>query len=160
MIEQKKINLNCEKMDFEMVLQEVINNFKPAAASKRIKLYLESKKIYGIADRNYLIQVFENLLSNAIKFSPPGKKVWTRLEEQNGEIRVSFTDEGPGLNADDIKKLFKPFQHLSTQPTAGEKSIGLGLSIVKRYVDLMDGRVWCESEPGKGANFIVTFQKT
>ncbi len=160
MIEQKKINLNCEKMDFEMVLQEVINNFKPAAASKRIKLYLESKKIYGIADRNYLIQVFENLLSNAIKFSPTSKKVWTRLEEQNGEIRVSFTDEGPGLNADDIKKLFKPFQHLSTQPTAGEKSIGLGLSIVKRYIDLMDGRVWCESEPGKGANFIVTFQKT
>ena len=69
-------------------------------------------------------------------------------------------DEGPGLNADDIKKLFKPFQRLSTQPTAGEKSIGLGLSIVKKYVDLMGGRVWCESEPGKGANFILTFQKT
>jgi signal transduction histidine kinase/ligand-binding sensor domain-containing protein len=160
MIEQKKINLNCERMNFEEVLQEVIGNFKPAAASKKIKIYFESNKIYGIADRNYLIQVFENLLSNAIKFSPPNKKVWARLDEQDGDIRISFTDEGPGLTADDIKKLFKPFQRLSTQPTAGEKSIGLGLSIVKKYVDLMDGRIWCESEPGKGANFIVTFHKS
>ncbi len=159
MIEQKRINLNCEKMDFEPVLQEVFTNFKSVANSKKIKLKLESKSIFGIADRNYLIQIFENLLSNAIKFSPPNRKVWSRLEEQNGEIRISFTDEGPGLSADDIKKLFKPFQRLSTQPTAGEKSTGLGLSIVKKYVDIMGGRVWCESEPGKGANFIVTFQK-
>ena len=159
MIEQKRINLNCEKMDFEQVLQEVFTNFKSVANSKKIKLKLESKSIFGIADRNYLIQIFENLLSNAIKFSPPNRKVWSKLEEQNGEIRISFTDEGPGLSADDIKKLFKPFQRLSTQPTAGEKSTGLGLSIVKKYVDIMGGRVWCESEPGKGANFIVTFQK-
>ena len=160
MIEQKKINLNCQKMNFEKVLQEVVNSFRPAAASKKIKLYLESSEIYGLADRNYLVQVFENLLSNAIKFSLPNKKVLARLEEQDGEIRISIIDEGPGLNADDIKKLFKPFQRLSTQPTSGEKSIGLGLSIVKKYVDLMDGRVWCESEQGKGASFIVTFQKS
>jgi signal transduction histidine kinase/ligand-binding sensor domain-containing protein len=160
MIEQKKINLNCERMDFKEVLQEVISNFKSAAASKKIKIYLEGSKFFGIADRNYLVQVFENLLSNAIKFSPPNKKVWAKLESQDGDIRISFTDEGPGLSADDIKKLFKPFQRLSTQPTAGEKSIGLGLSIVKKYVDLMDGRVWCESEPGKGTNFIVTFHQS
>jgi signal transduction histidine kinase len=160
MIEQRKINLNCERMDFDKILKDVFNNFKSVAKSKKIKLHLESKSAFGIADRNYLIQIFENLLSNAIKFSPPNKKVSTTLEEQNGEIRISFRDEGPGLSTDDIKKLFKPFQRLSTQPTAGEKSTGLGLSIVKKYVDLMDGRVWCESEPGKGANFIVTFQKT
>jgi signal transduction histidine kinase/ligand-binding sensor domain-containing protein len=160
MIEQKKINLKCEKMDFEEVLKEVITNFNSAAASKKIKLVLESSKIYGIADRNYLIQIFENLLSNAIKFSPPNKRVWARLEEKDDGIRISITDEGPGLTANDIKKLFKPFQRLSTQPTAGEKSVGLGLSIVKKYVDLMDGRVWCESEAGKGANFIVTFLKS
>jgi signal transduction histidine kinase/ligand-binding sensor domain-containing protein len=159
MIEQKKINLNCEKMDFEQILQEVFTNFKSVANGKKIKLKLESRSIYGIADRNYLIQIFENLLSNAIKFSPPNRKVRTRLEEQNGEIRISFIDEGPGLSPEDIKKLFKPFQRLSTQPTAGEKSTGLGLSIVKKYVDIMGGRVWCESEPGKGANFIVTFRK-
>jgi signal transduction histidine kinase/ligand-binding sensor domain-containing protein len=159
MIEQKKINLNCERIDFEKVLQEVYNGFLSAAKNKEIKLNIESRSIYGIADRNYLIQVFENLFSNAVKFSPPNKKVWTRLEEIDGEIRISFRDEGPGLSEDDIKKLFKPFQRLSAQPTAGEKSTGLGLSIVKKYVDIMGGRVWCESEPGKGANFVVTFPK-
>lgn len=159
MIEQKKINLNCERIDFEKVLQEVYHNFLSAANNKKIKFNIESKSIYGIADRNYLMQVFENLLSNAVKFSPPNKKVWASLEDQNDEIRISIRDEGPGLTEDDIKKLFKPFQRLSAQPTAGEKSTGLGLSIVKKYVDIMGGRVWCESEPGKGANFIVTFQK-
>jgi signal transduction histidine kinase/ligand-binding sensor domain-containing protein len=160
MIEQKKVNLNCERIDFEKVLQEVYSNFLTAAKNKKIKLNIESRSIYGIADRNYLIQVLENLLSNAVKFSPPNKKVWIRLEEQEDEIRISFKDEGPGLTGEDIKKLFKPFQRLSAQPTAGEKSTGLGLSIVKKYVDIMDGRVWCESEPGKGATFIVIFQKT
>ena len=91
MIEQKKINMNCEIIDFEQILQEVLANFESAASGKKIKLYLESNKIFGIADRNYLIQVFENLLSNAIKFSPPNKKVKARLEELNGEIRISFT---------------------------------------------------------------------
>jgi signal transduction histidine kinase len=82
------------------------------------------------------------------------------MEEQNGEIRINFKDEGPGIMEEDLKKLFKEFQRLSARPTAGEKSTGLGLSIVKKYVEIMGGRVWCESEYGKGANFIVTFQKT
>lgn len=160
MIEQKKIDLNCEKMDFGQVLEEVFSNFEEIARQKGIRLHLQNNNLYGIADRNYLIQIFENLMSNAIKFSPKNKNVWVNMEEQNGEIRINFKDEGPGIREEDFIKLFKQFQRLSAQPTAGEKSTGLGLSIVKKYVDIMGGRVWCESEYGKGANFIVTFQKT
>ena len=160
MIEQKKVDLNCEKMDFGEVLQEVFSNFKETAKQKNIKLHLNNKSYYGIADRNYLIQIFENLLSNAIKFSPRDKNVWVNIEEWNGEIKINFKDEGPGIREEDFKNLFKQFQRLSAQPTAGEKSTGLGLSIVKKYVDIMGGRVWCESEYGNGANFIITFQKT
>ena len=58
-----------------------------------------------------------------------------------------------------MKLMFKKFQRLSAQPSAGEKSTGLGLSIVKKFVDIMGGRVWCESKAGKGANFFVSFQK-
>ncbi|KPK87722.1 MAG: hypothetical protein AMS27_01550 [Bacteroides sp. SM23_62_1] len=159
MIEQKKVNLNCEKMDFGQVLQEVYSNFEEAARQKNIKLHLQHKNLFGIADRNYLIQIFENLLSNAIKFSPKDRNVWINMEEQDGEIRINFKDEGPGVSEEDFNKLFKQFQRLTAQPTAGEKSTGLGLSIVKKFVDIMGGRVWCESEYGKGANFIVTFQK-
>jgi signal transduction histidine kinase len=66
-------------------------------------------------------------------------------------------DEGPGLTAHDREKLFGKFARLSTQPTGGEHSTGLGLSVVKRRTELQNGAVFCESEPGRGANFIVKF---
>lgn len=72
-----------------------------------------------------------------------------------GFIRIEIQDEGPGLTEDDMKKMFGKFARLSAQPTAGEHSTGLGLSIVKKLVEAMNGKVWCESEPGKGATFIV-----
>ncbi|MBL7111288.1 MAG: GAF domain-containing protein [Bacteroidales bacterium] len=159
MIEENKINLNCEQTDFGKVLEEVYKNFQDRAIKKKIQLHLENKKLYAIADRNYLTQVFENLLSNAIKFSPPERNVWIKMEEQNGEILINFKDEGPGLTEEDKKLIFRKFQRLSARPSAGEKSTGLGLSIVKKYVDIMGGRVWCESTPGAGANFFVSFQK-
>jgi signal transduction histidine kinase len=70
-------------------------------------------------------------------------------------IRIEIQDEGPGLSDDDKKKLFGKFVRLSAQPTAGERSTGLGLSIVKKMVTAMHGHVWCESELGKGATFVV-----
>jgi len=159
LIEQKRISLNCEKINFGSIAREVYLNLRESADKKRIALHLETIDIFGIADRNFLIQVFENLLSNAIKFSPPEKNVWIRVEDHNKDVRVSFTDEGPGLSADDMKKIFNKYQKLSARPTAGEQSTGLGLSIVRKYVDAMGGKVWCESRPGEGSDFIVSFKK-
>ena len=70
-------------------------------------------------------------------------------------LRLEVQDEGPGISEDDMKKLFGKFARLSARPTGGEHSTGLGLSIVKKMVEVMNGRVWCESELGKGATFIV-----
>jgi len=150
MIEQKKINVLCEKTDLGAIIMEVCNNMQESAKQKKISLNLETREAFGMVDKNYLTQVFENLLSNAIKFSPMDK---------DGEIRVNFIDDGPGMTTDEMDNLFEKFQKLSARPTGGENSTGLGLSIVKKYVDVMGGRVWCESQPGKGANFIVAFQK-
>ncbi len=69
-------------------------------------------------------------------------------------------DRGPGLTEDDKKRLFQKFARLSAQPTGGEHSTGLGLSIVKRLVEKMRGQVWCESSTGEGATFIVAFPTT
>ncbi len=121
---------------------------------------LENPKTYGLVDKNYLTQVFENLLSNAIKFSPRDKDVWIRVKEINGEIWVYFIDEGPGIEKDEMNRLFGKYQRLSAKPTGGEHSTGLGLSIVKKYVDVMGGRVWCESESGKGSYFIVALKRS
>jgi signal transduction histidine kinase len=157
-IEEKKINMKCEKADLGTIARDVYNNMQEAAQLKNITVNLDDRKAYGIVDRNYLTQVFENLLSNAIKFSPRNKEVWVSVLEENGEIRVSFVDEGPGIKKNEMDKLFEKFQKLSARPTGGEDSTGLGLSIVKKYVDVMGGRVWCESSPGKGARFTVAFR--
>ncbi|MFZ6002154.1 MAG: sensor histidine kinase, partial [Bacteroidota bacterium] len=110
-------------------------------------------------DSLFLIQVFENLISNALKFSEKGKQVEVEISSSDSQVRVVVKDQGPGLTAEDQALLFKKFQRLSTHPTDGEKSTGLGLSIVKKYVELMGGRVWCESEQGHGASFIVEIPK-
>jgi signal transduction histidine kinase len=85
--------------------------------------------------------------------------VWVRvLSNTSGNvrtIRVEIQDEGQGLSEQDKKKLFGKFARLSAQPTGGENSTGLGLSIVKKLVELQNGNVWCESVFGEGATFVV-----
>ncbi|MBA4144862.1 MAG: histidine kinase, partial [Cytophaga sp.] len=107
----------------------------------------------------FLIQIMENLISNAIKFSEKGKKIEVSIKSANNKIQISVRDQGQGLTPEDLQNLFKKFQRLSARPTDGENSLGLGLSIVKKYVDLMDGKIWCESQPNKGAEFIIEFDK-
>jgi signal transduction histidine kinase len=113
-------------------------------------------KMEVFADRLACEQVLDNIISNAVKYSPHGKNVWVSIEEtSNKEIVIAVKDEGPGLSEEDMKKLFGKFARLSARPTGGEHSTGLGLSIVKKMVEAMHGRVWCESELGKGAAFFV-----
>ncbi len=157
--ENKRIKILAENVDIKSLLQKVIRSFEKQAQKKEMELMLQPHAgnpiIFG--DPLFLIQVFENLISNALKFSPKHKQVTVVIREEGSEVRISVIDQGPGLSEEDQQLLFKKFQRLSTHPTDGEKSTGLGLSIVKQYVELMGGRVWCESEPGKGAAFHVAF---
>ncbi len=128
------------------------------AAQKNITLTFSSETSDSvIADHAALEQVLDNLISNAVKYSPHDKQIYTRLRpsEDGSRIRFEVQDEGPGISEQDKSKLFGKFAHLSAQPTGGEHSTGLGLSIVKKMVEAMNGKVWCESEVGKGATFIV-----
>ncbi|MCU0427128.1 MAG: ATP-binding protein [Candidatus Kapabacteria bacterium] len=84
----------------------------------------------------------------------------TNDQVTNDYLRIEVADEGPGISAEDMKKLFGKFARLSARPTGGEHSTGLGLSIAKKMVEAMNGRVWCESELGKGATFIVELPST
>ncbi len=98
----------------------------------------------------------ENLVTNAIKYSPLGKPVRVAVRRTDGLVRFEVRDEGPGLTDEDMGRLFQRFGRATVAPTGGESSTGLGLSIVKRLVELHGGRVWAES-PGrdKGSTFIV-----
>ena len=85
------------------------------------------------------------------------RRIRVRLSSEPGSVQCAIPDEGPGLSTEDQKKRFSKFARLSAKPTGGEQSTGLGLPIVKRMVEAMSGTVWCESEPGRGANFMVQF---
>lgn len=140
------------------VVSNVVEDFRGRAAEKDIQVEVSTVGLQAKLDESYTEQVLENLISNAIKFTPPGKQVWVEMENNNGKVKVVIKDEGPGLLEEDQEKLFGKYQRLSAKPTGGESSTGLGLSIVKKYVEAMNGRVWCESEYGKGATFIVEFK--
>lgn len=160
-IEAGKINMNKEVTKLSLLLKEAIDQLSFNANKKDITLHFknaEGEKEANI-DHFYTKHIFENLISNAIKFSPVGKNVFIHLSSEREKLRVEITDEGPGICEEDMKKIFRKYQKLSARPTAGERSTGLGLSIVKKYVDLMEGKVWCKSDPGQGATFIIEFNQ-
>ena len=156
-LERGEVQLNLAPIEFSSALTSVVEAYRPRAAAKQqtIDLQNETAPIAVVADRNLIVQVLENLVSNAVKYSPPGKNIHVRLKKLPEVIRCEVQDEGPGLSAEDQKKLFGKFARLSAKPTGGEHATGLGLSIVKKLVEAMNGQVWCESEPGEGAKFVV-----
>lgn len=161
-IETGNLNVNCQQTVMEPIVQRCVSDYEERAAAKQIVLHYTAtdKNAQVSIDAGMMMEVMDNLLSNALKYSPLGSNVFIRLSASNGALRVEVSDEGPGLSAEDKTKLFGKFARLSAQPTGGEHSTGLGLSIVKRLVEAMKGRVWCESEAGKGATFIVEFPCT
>ena len=101
------------------------------------------------------MQVIFNLLSNAVKFTPAGGTVDVAAARRDGEVRVSVTDTGPGIAPEDQDRIFEEFQ----QADAGKEQpegTGLGLALSKRLVELHGGRIWVDSERGKGSTFVFT----
>jgi signal transduction histidine kinase len=157
-IERGAIKVYLCDFDFAMIVNALCENYQQRAHAKDIKLNFEVEEglRYTFADQNATIQVLDNLISNAVKYSPHNKNIWIRCT-MNGlsKVRCEVKDEGPGLTEEDKAKLFGKFARLSAQPTGGEHSTGLGLSIVKKMAEAMGGTVWCESEYGHGASFFV-----
>ncbi len=155
-IDSKKVNLTIEQVNLPEILNVLIERFEISAQQKNIQIFPSiDSNVLVCADRIYAEQVFENLISNSIKFSPPNKRIFVNLISRDGKAIGEIKDEGPGISAEDKKKLFGKYQKLSARPTGNEISTGLGLSIVKKFVDAMGGEIWCESDAGKGASFFV-----
>ncbi|MDN5216497.1 tetratricopeptide repeat-containing sensor histidine kinase [Fulvivirgaceae bacterium BMA12] len=157
-MDAKEITLELEEVNVSGLLQKAIKEFLDPANNKNIQLNTDiAQNLTAELDKNYTLQIFENLIANALKFSPKNKNIFIRLMKNGNCIRVEIEDQGPGIKESEQHRLFEKFQILSAKPTGGEKSTGLGLYIVKTFVEAMGGKVWCESEAGKGANFIVEF---
>lgn len=152
------IKVDFSIFDLKSIVLDVCRQQRLAAEMKDqlIRLNLPDEELLVNVDFLLMTQVLENLLSNAIKYSPIGKGITVSAERKNGKVLLKVMDEGPGLSREDQQKLFKRFSKLNPNPTGGEHSSGLGLSIVKRLVQEMSGNVWCRSVLGKGSVFGVT----
>lgn len=158
--ESRRLEPVPEQLDLAALTHRLVQQNAKLAARKNIIL---NNGVGGTAmvwaDPSMTEQVLDNLISNAVKFSPAGKNVYLRSRVENHDLLWEVRDQGPGVSAEDRKRLFQKFARLSAQPTGGENSTGLGLSIVKMMAEAMGGRVWCESEPGRGATFIVALPR-
>ncbi|HTH57107.1 MAG TPA: ATP-binding protein [Cyclobacteriaceae bacterium] len=158
-IESRKLNLKIERINLSEVLMAVADRYVNDAAKKNIIIHRSiAFDVFAQADKSYTEQVLENLISNAIKFSPFDRSVHINLIQKGTKPVCEVKDHGPGLSEEDKKKLFGKYQKLSARPTGNEISTGLGLSIVKKFVEAMEGEIWCESELGKGASFFVNLK--
>jgi signal transduction histidine kinase len=160
-IEGNRINLQVETIDMNVLTKRITGSFERIAAKKDIQLTLTiaAGPMTVKGDILYMTEIIENLISNAIKFSEWNKKVAISVGACDVNVKLKIQDQGPGLTEDDKQKIFQKFQRLSARPTAGEYSTGLGLSIVKKYTELMNGRVWYESTEGAGTSFYLEFPK-
>jgi len=154
-IERNMLQIQTEEIRPSQLLEKVHHSFLPKINQKNLTISTDLADETAFADSKYLKQVYENLISNAIKFSPPGNKIFLKIYKQDNQLISEIRDEGPGISDEDQEHLFEQFVRLSARPTGDESSYGLGLSIVKKYVEAMGGRVWCESRLGEGAVFKV-----
>ncbi|MCS6807816.1 MAG: two-component regulator propeller domain-containing protein [Bacteroidota bacterium] len=156
-IESGMLNIQPVQLNLVDIVRKITNDYIERAAAKNIVLTFVAQKehIELCSDATLLAEVCDNLISNAIKYSPFGTRVIVRVDSLSDKSRIAVQDEGPGLSDEDKAKLFGKFARLSARPTGGEHSTGLGLNIVKRIVEALNGHVWCESELGRGATFYV-----
>ncbi len=159
--ETNRHKLSLEHFDLKIFMEDVINAHQPMAQSKSINLKYdaEEKSVYILSDRHLVNRICENLLSNAIKFTPSGKSVWIAVSDARDAVHIRVRDEGVGIPKSELPALFSRYSNISSRPTAGESSTGLGLSIVKRLVEELNGFIQCESEPGHGTLFTVVLKK-
>jgi signal transduction histidine kinase len=152
------ITIRREPVDIAMLVEEVAEANRPLAARKEQTITVAAPRNNAAScDVDRIREAIDNLVSNAVKYSPIGGTIDLLVRPDGGGIVVEVRDQGAGLSPEDMSRLFGRFQRLSAKPTAGETSTGLGLSIVKRIVDLHGGQVTVDSAgPGKGATFKMT----
>ena len=144
-----------ERLDLHVAVQDVIDLLAPP---EHIHIRLENTLPVIIAERAWITRVFQNLLRNAIKFlDKPQGTITIRCEDAGADWRFSVADNGPGIDPKYHDKIFRIFQTL--KPRDELESTGIGLSIVKKIVEVWGGKIWVESEMGKGSTFLFTLPK-
>jgi two-component system, NtrC family, sensor kinase len=156
-IEAGRMELQIEPALLQDVVEAVSNTMRSLAVKKSIDLRAESDErlVPFPMDGARVKQVLLNLVGNAVKFTPEGGRVWVRADSENGAVRVEVGDTGPGIPVEDRERIFLEFQQAGRD--AGKpQGTGLGLALAKKFVEMHGGKIWVESEVGKGSRFFFT----
>lgn len=154
-IQAGQLSVDRQPIDLVSVLDEARDGHEALARAKQLglKWECESRGVRVLADRSRILQVLANLLGNAIKFSEPGDSIVLRAEKHASEVVIGVSDTGPGIPAEDLRKLFQPSYTIERSRQSGT---GLGLYIAKGIVQRHAGRLWVESAVGVGTTFFFT----
>ncbi len=151
------IALKPTKVNFSDAATAAVQQYQEAARRKRLEIQMTvaPKDTIVFADGTALERVLDNLLSNALKFSPPGKRIFVTVRPADSYVECRIQDQGPGFTTEDQARMFRRYVRLSARPTGGEPSTGLGLSIVRKLVNAMNGELAFENTQGAGATFTI-----
>lgn len=154
-IQNGKMELKLYRFDIVKTLTMWVGDFQLTAERKQIRLHLDVDDLKGshemIADQEKISRIVFNLLSNALKYTPAGGEIFVSLKDEGANLRLDVRDTGKGISQDEADKIFERF----FQAKGAASGTGIGLALVKSFVELHHGEARVESEPGKGSDFIV-----
>ncbi|WP_144153366.1 hybrid sensor histidine kinase/response regulator transcription factor [Segatella copri] len=158
-IQNDKMELKLYRFDIVKTLTMWVGDFQLTAERKQIRLHLDVDDLKGshemIADQEKISRIVFNLLSNALKYTPAGGEIFVSLKDEGANLRLDVRDTGKGISQDEADKIFERF----FQAKGAASGTGIGLALVKSFVELHHGEARVESEPGKGSDFIVVIPR-
>ncbi|UPL49248.1 PAS domain-containing sensor histidine kinase [Hymenobacter sublimis] len=156
-MESSQVDLHLTRIDLAERLRILVANYqeREQATARHFSFETSHPSIYAEIDENKFLQAINNLLSNSLKFTPDGGLLRVTLRQQPTRLVITVTDTGIGIPRDVQPELFERFTPARRPGLRGEKSTGLGMSIIKTIVELHQGRIWFESEEGRGTTFFI-----
>ncbi|WP_319509118.1 PAS domain S-box protein [uncultured Methanolobus sp.] len=160
-IENGEVELYYENINIVDLIRETIKILKPLATQKNINIDVQDMSITGICElgKNQMSQVLYNLIGNAIKFTPQNGSISVSIIENEDTFEVSVSDSGIGIPEEHMEEIFLPFRQLESHASRRYGGTGLGLALVKEFIEMHGGDINVKSESGKGSNFIFTIPK-
>jgi PAS domain S-box-containing protein len=152
----ERLVLHAEAIDVKRVIQEAIEGVKRQSSAHQFVVHAPQKLPPVYADPLRLERILYNLLENAVKYSPQGGEIKVSVQPEKEQLVIGVSDQGVGISPADQAKLFAPFQRLEESRPGGARGVGLGLLVCQRLVEAHGGRIWVESEPGRGSTFFFT----
>jgi len=158
-IESRRVEVKIAPHDLVKLIKDVVDFLMPQIDNKNIKIELNLPSYLEVyMDRNLIERVLINLINNAIKFTPSGGRITVSCQKKEKKAVVSVADTGCGIAKDDLEKIFNEFFRADNPVNREVKGAGLGLSLVKRIIDIHKEKIWVESELNKGTTFYFTLR--